>query len=341
MKKKIANLLVVILLPVMLLAACSSNNEEKAKTGEDNKSSFGEKNDVVEEQVYTLICPDGLPAIATSKFINDAGNVEGVTLNAAIQESTDLLLSEFMKGEADFAIVPSNLALQALKKELDYKVVGTIGWGSLYLVTTGDETEISQLAGKEIYNTGKGLTPDIVFKEILNNNGLTEDDVTLSYVGAASELAPMVLSGQVQYAVLPEPILSTVSSKNENVKVICSLNDQWSKIKDTKNGYPQSTLLIKGETYNKIKDTSAYTELIDLFEDSENWVNDNPELVAAECEKVGITSNAEVLPAAIKNSNLRFTRIAECTDDYNTYFKLIDQASTNEQGEYDSLFIEK
>ena len=63
--------------------------------------------------------------------------------------------------------------------------------------------------------------------------------------------------------------------------------------------------------------------------------------VAAECEKVGITSNAEVLPAAIKNSNLRFTRIAECTDDYNTYFKLIDQASTNEQGEYDSLFIEK
>ena len=44
----------------------------------------------------------------------------------SIKKSTDLLLSELMKGDADLAIVPSNLALQSYKKQLGYKIAGTI-----------------------------------------------------------------------------------------------------------------------------------------------------------------------------------------------------------------------
>ena len=119
--RKILNFILVII-SLMVMVACSKVNEEINAT---------------------LISPDGLPSIAISKLISDNNKIDNITLNCSIQKTTDLLLSELMKGEADLAIVPSNLALQAYKKELGYKVVGTIGWGSLYLVSTEDISYLS------------------------------------------------------------------------------------------------------------------------------------------------------------------------------------------------------
>ena len=219
----------------------------------------------------TLICPDGLPAIAISNLIDKDNKIENekIVIKHSIEKSTDLLLSELMKGDADLAIVPSNLALQSYKKQLGYKIAGTIGWGALYLVSSEDILDLTQLEGCEIYNTGKGLTPDIIFRRILNQNNVNEENIKFSYVGAASELAPLVISEQAKYAILPEPALSTVLSKNKNIKIILNLNEEWKKENNVMEGYPQSTLLIKEDFYNKLKESNLYDELINRFIDSE------------------------------------------------------------------------
>lgn len=186
--KKILSIISIVIFSVLLVSCGQKDN----KITKENISA-------------TLICPDGLPAIAISNLISDESNDEEITINCSIEKTTDTLLSELMKGESDLAIVPSNLALQAYKKDLGYKIAGTIGWGSLYLVSTEEVDSLLDLEGCEIYNTGKGLTPDIVFKDILQNNNVNENNITFSYVGAASELAPLVMSGQAKYAVLPEP----------------------------------------------------------------------------------------------------------------------------------------
>ena len=273
--------------------------------------------------------------------MNDNKKISYMNIEYSIQKTTDLLLSELMKGEAELAIVPSNLALQAYKKGLDYKIAATIGWGSLYLVSTDDITDISELKGCEIYNTGKGLTPDIVFRNILTNKGFKESDFEFSYVGAASELTPMVMSGKVKYAVLPEPALSTVMDKNKDIKIILNLNEEWAKINNLSKGYPQSTLIIKEEFYNSIKDTGLYEEIINTFNESEEWVKNNPQDAAEKCEVLGITINKDTIDKAINNSNLNFTKIEECTLEYEKYFSVIDTENKGEGGEYDSIFIKE
>ena len=305
--------------------------------------SCGQKdNKITKENITaTLISPDGLPAIAISNLISDKENDEEIIINYSIEKTTDTLLSELMKGESDLAIVPSNLALQAYKKDLGYKIAGTIGWGSLYLVSTEEVDSLLDLEGCEIYNTGKGLTPDIVFKDILESNNVNENNITFSYVGAASELAPLVMSGQAKYAVLPEPILSTVMAKNENVKIICNLNDEWKKAHDVEKGYPQSTLLIKEDFYNEVKDSGLYDQIISNFIKSEEWAINNPQLAADECEKLGITVNKEVIDESMKNSNLAFTKIEDSEQEYETYFSIIDENNKGENGEYDAIFIKK
>ncbi|MDU2492115.1 MAG: ABC transporter substrate-binding protein [Clostridium celatum] len=322
--KKILNFIAVITM-VILMVSCNQGN-----------------NSITNEEINaTLISPDGLPSIAISKLITDNSKIENITLESSIEKTTDLLLSELMKGEADLAIVPSNLALQAYKKDLGYKVAATIGWGSLYLVSTEEISNISELEGCEVYNTGKGLTPDIVFKNILSKNNINEEDINFSYVGAASELAPLLISKQAKYAVVPEPVLSTVMAKNNDIKIILSLNDEWIKVNNVENGYPQSTLLIKEEFYNKIRDTNSYDKLIEAFEESGKWVIDNPQLAAEKCEELGITVNKDVINESIKNSNLRFTTIEDSKKEYEAYFSTIDAENKGESGEYDSVFIKK
>lgn len=322
--KKILNFIIVITM-IILMISCNQENSS-----------------IINEEINArLISPDGLPSIAISKLIADNNKIENITLECSIEKTTDLLLSELMKGEADLAIVPSNLALQADKKDLGYKVAATIGWGSLYLVSTEEISNISELEGCEVYNTGKGLTPDIVFKNILSKNNVNEENIDFSYVGAASELAPLLISGQAKYTVVPEPVLSTVMAKNSDIKIILSLNDEWIKANNVENGYPQSTLLIKEEFYNKIKDTNAYDKLIEAFNESEKWVIDNPQLAAEKCEELGITVNKDVINESIKNSNLKFTKIEDSKEEYEIYFSTIDTDNKGESYEYDSIFIKK
>ena len=294
-----------------------------------------------EEKEIRLITPDGLPSIAISKAMENNKTIKHITINYDVQKTSDLLVSELMKGEAELAIIPSNLALQAYKKGLDYKIVGTIGWGSLYLVSENNINDLGELKGKEIYNTGKGLTPDIIFKEILKNNNISEEEVNFSYVGAASELAPLVATGKAEYAVVPEPVLSTVRSMNPNIKIILNLNEEWAKFNDVKEGYPQSTLVIKEEFFNEIKDSGVYEELINSFKESEEFAVNNPQETATICEDLGITVNKDVINESMKNSNLRFTDISNCMEEYNVYFSTIDTESKGENNEYKPLFVEK
>ena len=151
----------------------------------------------------------------------------------------------------------------------------------------------------------------------------------------------MLISKQAKYAVVPEPVLSTVMAKNNDIKIIFSLNDEWIKVNNVENGYPQSTLLIKEEFYNKIKDTNSYDKLIKAFEESGKWVIDNPQLAAEKCEELGITVNKDVINESIKNSNLRFTTIEDSKKEYEAYFSTIDAENKGESGEYDSVFIKK
>lgn len=293
------------------------------------------------EQVNAkVILPDGLPAIAVSSAISESIKLENINLEYSIQKTSDLLVSELMKGDADLAIIPSNLVLQANKKGLNYKIAATIGWGSFYLITTEDEITIDSLKGKEIYNTGKGLTPDIIFKKVLDSKNINMDEVNLSYVGAAAELAPIIAAGKAKYAVVPEPALSTVMSKNPKVKIIANLNDEWKNINDVEMGYPQSTLVIKEDFYNYLQENDLYDKMIAIFSNAEKLTTDNPEKVVDICQTLGITVNRETIKQTIENSNLKFTEANQSMDEYKAYFKVIDEENRGEVF-YDTLFIKK
>lgn len=52
--------------------------------------------------------------------------------------------------------------------------------GALDVVSTEDIKDINDLKGKTIYTLGRGLTPDVVLRNLLKKNNLT-DKVTVEY----------------------------------------------------------------------------------------------------------------------------------------------------------------
>ena len=47
-----------------------------------------------------------------------------------------------------------------------------------------------------------------------------------------SDLLAAVIKGSVEYAVLPEPLLSTAMSKKDTIRIALNLSEEWEKVFD-------------------------------------------------------------------------------------------------------------
>jgi NitT/TauT family transport system substrate-binding protein len=155
--------------------------------------------------------------------------------NVELQDAPDVVVGKFVNGEIDIAAVPLNLAAVLYNKtEGNVVLLNLDTLGVLYIVENGETVQsLADLAGKTIYASGEGATPQYVLDYLLAENGLT-DQVEVKYVGEHTALAAMVASGEAQVALLPEPFVSAVSVKNPAVRVALDLNTAWEEASGTK-----------------------------------------------------------------------------------------------------------
>lgn len=321
MKKgnKVKVIVLIMLAMLLMLTSCKGKVEE---TIVDDK----------EAKQISIVVPNGVPATAISRLIKENMQVDGkYIINYSIENTSDTLATSVMKGEPDIAIVPSNLAAQAYNKGLGYKLIGTTGYGALYVISTEGEIAFNELKGKEVYNIVSGLTPDIVFKTLLKESGIQESEVTLSYVGGPTELAPAILGGKAKFAVVPEPALTTIVSKNPDVKIIASLNELWKEKFSGDKGFPQASIIVKEDIINNDKD--FLDKFINKVSESIEWVNENNKEAAQYSVENGSQVDVNILEKSIKNSNISFSKAKDSKEDYLDYFKVLESENSKSIGE--------
>jgi len=267
--------------------------------------------------------PNGVPALTVAKLTKEnPGISEDITIDYEMQESPDTLVSKIMKGEADIAIVPSNLAAQAFNKGIPYKLVGTSVWGSFYITSTEDIKNFKDLKGREIYSIGRGLTPDIVLQYILSNNGLDpNENVEINYLNAESELGPAFIGGKTNLAVLPEPLATNIMMEKGNAKVIFNLNEEWKDITGNANGYPQASLIIKQDLLENNRD--FIEKFLKEYKKSQEWALENPERLGDYANDLEISIKKETIIEGQNRMNINFVETKDCKKEYEIFFKVI------------------
>jgi len=210
-------------------------------------------------------------------------------------------------GSADFAILPTTMAAIVYNKGLEYRLIAIPVWGSLYLL--GSDTTIfrwEDLRGKRVNVMAKGMTPDVLFRFLLQKNGIDPDkDINLDYSFPTHlDLANAVAARQAELGVISEPLASMVMQGNKAVRRIFDLNEEWSKFE----GIPVAETAFMAKKSVIQSNRKIVEQLISSYEASTKWVNQKPDSAAVLIVKYNILPNYDVAINAIPRSNLRFVR---------------------------------
>lgn len=272
-------------------------------------------------ETIKVVTPDGLPALSLVNMM-DTKKIDNIQLNYKVEKMSDALIVDMLKREGDIVIVPSNFSAQLYNKKLGYKILGTIGWGSFYVVSRDNINSLEELKGKEVYTFGKGLTPDLIFQSILEKKGINKNSIKINYLSSGNEVASLYLGKKVDTIVIPEPMLSKVLSKSPTSTIVANLNDEWKNITNSDLGYPQSTLVIKEEIYET--NPKFVKEFINKLTESISKLYKNSGETVENVKRNSLSIDTSVLDKVLTRANIFYTPIIDCKEEYNNYFKILE-----------------
>lgn len=279
--KKIISLITAFMLTAALLAGCGSTGNGTAdQTDKQENSGTQTQAEPVDVNVMAL---KGPTAMGMVKLMDDAdsGNVDTENYSFEIAASADEVTPKLIQGETDIAAVPANLASVLYNKtEGQIQVLAVNTLGVLYIVENGDSIHsVSDLAGRTIYASGKGSTPEYALNFILEKNGLTPGtDVTIEWKSEHSECVSALAQDPEGIAMLPQPFVTTAQAKNPNLKVALDLTEEWDKVmenEETKSSLLTGVVVVRKEFAEE--NPEAVEDFMDRYADSVEYVNDNVE----------------------------------------------------------------
>ena len=137
-------------------------------------------------------------------------------------------------------------------------------------------------------------------------NGL-KDDVKVEYLTEHSEVASQLLAGKIATAVLPEPFVTQVTTKDAKLKSALDLTDEWERaVQKADQGSSVLTmgaLVVRSEFVKQSQ--GAFDSFLSEYQQSVNYVNQNPQPAGTLSEKYDIMP-AAVAQKAIPNCNIVF-----------------------------------
>ena len=132
-----------------------------------------------------FLVPTGAPAVAMAAFATLEG-FETVTEPSAI-------VPRMANKSADVVVLPTNVGVTALvAKNVEYKLLGTITFGNLFIASTGNDDDGVMDEDDYIVSFQKGAVPDKIFHYIFGE----KYDNALHYVASAQEAAGCLKTGK-------------------------------------------------------------------------------------------------------------------------------------------------
>lgn len=260
--KKLLGLLLSI--TVILLSSCNKFN--------DTNNLASQKTNI---NIAFLKGPTGLGAL---QLIDDSKNGKTENnYNISVLTDSNQIVAKVASGEVDIAALPTNLASSLYNKSsADIEILAINTLGVLYIVSDKSENinNISDLKDKTLYATGQGAVPEYILNFILSNNGIDpQNDVNIEYKSEHSELASLVVSGQSKVAMLPEPFVTQIESKNPNISKSIDLTNEWGKSVNDGSSLTMGCLVVKREFANNNKET--VNKFLNEYRESVNYINDD------------------------------------------------------------------
>ena len=261
-----------------------------------------------EPQALKIIAPTGAPALSLINYVEKFGSD-----TVSTSQGADALQAALVNKahEYDAIIAPVNLGVKlASSGNSDYKLLGVVTWGNLYLVRNDDLAE----SDKEVAFFGESAVPGKVVGAL--DLSFTQP---VKWYAAVGDVSAALLAGDASYGLLAEPVLTATLAKASSSNISLSVTDDLQKLFAEKygtDGYPQAALFVSPEALeNKKIDVEELVSLISALK------AEDVDKITGQESFYGIPS-AAVVKKAFNGMNVRYTKAADCTKDLAAFLKL-------------------
>jgi NitT/TauT family transport system substrate-binding protein len=290
--KKVFSILLII--SAFILVGCSENSTEK--------------------ETYSLMVPNGSTSIA-QLYMEANKDLLPFNYNVDRISGPEALIAAFTSESHDFIVAPSVLGAKLYNAEVNYKLVGTVSYGNLYLASSLNIESLADLEGFNIIAFGQMTTPDIILKALLNSHNIA-DTVSLSYVSSSQATLLELLRDSNQVVLISEPFLSMAQEELEHLSLL-NLSQLWEDDLALPN-FPQAALY----AHNDVSDEAVIT-FTEAFNASIKYANDNPNQTGEYSLNLSYPFNASIISQSIPNSQLLFKTAKDSKIDFENFYQVI------------------
>ena len=230
------------LLSPTILSACSS------RSGKASSSGTGGHIDTLRVHV-----PTTLAYMAPMTLFGQQGKLAPTIGKATVENwaSIDAMRTLLMQKQTDLAATPSYAAANLFNKGVPLRLVAMQVWGMLYVIgPSGSAAQgLEALRGKQVGVPMPGNMPDLVFRYLLGQKGWDVDsDLSKTPYTEGQDALNALLTGEVEYAVLPEHAasLSLTKGKQQGLSLERTLNlqDLWAEVTGGEARFPMAGLVM-------------------------------------------------------------------------------------------------
>lgn len=226
-------------------------------------------------------------------------------ISLTVWRNPDELRAGLTSGAIDLSVVPVQAAANLYNRGMGLRLVNVMTDGLISIVAEGGTvTDLASLAGKKVAVHFVNDTPDLILRALLDRNGLA-DKVEVVTSGSATESAQLLLSGQIDAALLTEPVASVAVMRGQQAgKTVVRAIDvqaEWAKLTGRAAVIPQAGLAVTKAFSDANPD--AIAPLQALLAQVTEAVNADPQVAAANAAGP-LELPAPVLAASIPHSAL-------------------------------------
>jgi NitT/TauT family transport system substrate-binding protein len=261
----------------------------------------------------------------------EAEEGSGISYFYTISAAPEEVLPMVIQGKADIALVPSNvgaLLYGKTKGKVQALDINTLG---VLFVVTGDESvqSFADLAGKTIYISGKGSSPEYVLNYLLTEAGIA-DTVTLEWKDEHSEVAAVLAGDPNAVGVLPQPFTTATLIKNDKLSAPIDLTDVWNEYVTDGSQFVLATTIVRKDFAEA--HPAAVADFLERHAASVEAVNADPEAAAALVVQAGIIEAEPVAAKAIPQCNIVCIEGQEMKDALTGYLQVLYDADSTSVG---------
>lgn len=314
--KKILALVLAILCLCTLFTACKKIDQPMIKPdspaaddGTDNKNNTPTLDTALEVRVWTL---NGTTGFGMAQLIQQKKDGKAaLNYNFTVETNAANVRDAVIAGTADIAAVPTNIA-SALYHAKGVKVLALNTAGVLYLVTKDDSVKtLDDLSGKTVYCPAQN--PAFITNALIAKSQVTDIIVDSTTYSDPTDLRTAVASGNIDYAILPEPMVtiakSAAAKSGLTLTVALNLTTEWNKYSSTEGSLVQGCVVVRSEFLAAHPNEVA--KFMEEYKASVEYVIANPEEASGMIMVAGIFAQPAVAQAAIPKCNLCFITGAE------------------------------